>query len=681
MSGGNGLSNKKRVSSYDGLKGLSILAIISYHLFKEKIPGGFVSGGFLMVNTFFAIAGYFFTYKIEKINVNRQTKDWLAIVHYVKRTIGRLFFPLLWMIGWLVIGYLIISPKTLNYLRSELFSGIFFYNNLYQISADRSYFVQMTEASPLTHLWYNSLYLQSFIIALGVVILTKYLNIRGQFKAMLWALISIISHFLLLFLYIPGEDPSRVYYGLDTRFSSFAIGIMMAYMIPAILNQFYRVSFKKELYSLIGLVAFTSLIGLLFVAQDQDPETYYFLMPLYSVISMGVIFAITVGVPLVRLPLSFKPLVWVGKRSYSYYLWYYPIITFWMQYNRQLEEMKHWLALAIIITLVMMSEISYQLIEKGRLPIPFLKGFEWKQNWHQFNRNNHPLIFPILGIIFLVIVGYGMAIARDDIPLNRFKLEYQLAQTKQQVQNFIHPLEPALKRTKEKLVAWDEQLNTYLHQEIPQIDFVQEIQTAYRYSDEASAGLGALINENQIILQTVMENNPDMASLLTPEVQLFAAETPVSFFGDSLILLSAPKSLALFLNSNYWGKESLQLWDAVGYLSDWIDTGEVNDILVVNLGTNAGLDDEGMESLISVAGNRKIFFVNSNSDVAHKFSVNELIYEYANRYDNVYEIDWYNYSKEHPEYYWEGEGIHHSPEGVNHFAAFVAQNIYDVIKR
>ena len=236
------MSKKKRILSYDGIKGISIIAIILYHLFPSYLPGGF-----LTVNTFLALGGYFFTYKVEQIEFNHAQRDWASIWHYFKNTLARIFFPLLWMMGSVVIGLLIFDRTQLLSIRDDLFSGLFLYNNLYQISADKSYFVRMTEASLFTHLWYNSLYIQSFILAIVGVLITKFLNLKGAAKAILWALIAGMSHFALLWLYVPGQDPSRVYYGIDTRFSSFVLGIMTAYMIPVLLNLFYRVKAKKSI--------------------------------------------------------------------------------------------------------------------------------------------------------------------------------------------------------------------------------------------------------------------------------------------------------------------------------------------------------------------------------------------------------------------------------------------------
>lgn len=665
------LSKKKRILSYDGIKGISIIAIILYHLFPSYLPGGF-----LTVNTFLAVGGYFFTYKVEQIEFNRAQRDWLSIWHYFKNTLARIFFPLLWMMGSVVIGLLIFDRVQLLSIRNDLFSGLFLYNNLYQISADKSYFVRMTEASLFTHLWYNSLYIQSFVLAMVGVLITKFLNLKGAVKAILWALIAGVSHFALLWLYVPGQDPSRVYYGIDTRFSSFVLGIMTAYMIPVLLNLFYRVKAKKVLYYIIGIISFIGFVGMPFFVRDQQPETYYFFMPLYSVLSMLLIFSITVGVPLVRKVFEIQPLPWIGRRSYSYYLWYYPVIVLWFKLQRQFDGRMYWLYLSIAISLALVSELTYQLIERQRLILPFTTSFDWKADWREFQLNNRSLWLAPVGLLLFVIMGAGWVMSRNDKPLTQFQLEYQLKQVQPSLFEIADKDERAIHKVKTKVDQLEKELDVTLTSKIETENFFDIARTALVQTSGVGEEVTQITNDNADIINEINALDPELAALVPDEVKLFASKIRVSFFGDSLILLSAPNALNVFLNSNDLGVKSLQIWKAVGVLIDWISTGEVNDILVINLGTNAGLDDQGMEDLIAAAGDRQLFFVSSNSAVEHRDSVNQIIKEYANKYDNVHEIDWYSYAKDHPEFYWEGEGVHHTPEGADAFAAFTAQELY-----
>lgn len=665
------MSKKKRILSYDGIKGISIIAIILYHLFPSYLPGGF-----LTVNTFLALGGYFFTYKVEQIEFNSAKRDWSSIWHYFKNTLSRVFFPLLWMMGSVVIGLLLFDRAQLLSIRDDLFSGLFLYNNLYQISADKSYFVRMTEASLFTHLWYNSLYIQSFVLAMVGVFITKFLNLKGAVKAIIWSLIAGVSHFALLWLYVPGQDPSRVYYGIDTRFSSFVLGIMTAYMIPVLLNLFYKVKAKKTLYYLIGIISLIGFVSMPFFVKDQQPETYYFFMPLYSVLNMLLIFSITVGVPLVRKVFEIQPLPWIGRRSYSYYLWYYPVIVLWFKLQRQFDGRMYWLYLSIAISLALVSELTYQLIERQRLILPFTTSFNWKEDWREFQLNNRSLWLAPVGLVLFVIMGAGWVMARNDKPLTQFQLEYQLKQVQPSLFEIADKDERAIHKVKTRVEQLEKELDTVLISKIETENFFDIAKKALVQTSGVGEKVTQITNDNADVINEINALDPELAALVPDEVKLFASKIRVSFFGDSLILLSAPNALNVFLNSNHLGVKSLQIWKAVGVLADWISSGEVNDILVINLGTNAGLDDQGMEDFIAAAGDRQLFFVNSDSAVEHRDSVNQIIKKFAEKYDNVHELDWYSYAKDHPEFYWEGEGVHHTPEGADEFAAFTAKELY-----
>ncbi|MBD3948527.1 acyltransferase [Tuanshanicoccus lijuaniae] len=669
------MSRQKRISSYDGLKGLSILAVIFYHMFQKQVPGGF-----LTVNTFFAIAGYFFARKIEQVTFNRQEQDWRALGKYVRSTLGRLFFPMFWMLGSIIVVLFIFNRDALYHIRSDLFSGMFFYNNLYQIAADKSYFARMTEASPFTHLWYSSLYLQMFVVGIIGSCLMKWLKLPGTAKAIIWGLVAFLSHSTLMFLYEPNADPSRVYYGLATRFSSFALGMMTTYMIPAILNATYNVKNKKALYTLIGLTSGLLFVYLPFVIEDQAPITYYIGLPFYSVLSMFVLFAIATGVPMIRKPLAFKPLVLLGQRSYSYYLWYYPVIVFWLQYRRFMADNQIYLLnIAMMVSIVVLSELTYQIIERRIYPIPFGQRFDWQADVQQVKHSHAAKGVAFAFLMMVVVVASGMIISRDDQTLARFNLEYQLQKNSPSMHEIANPTERYIARTLNQLQSYDKQLSSHFVEPLPAHDYVAEYQKSKEHVDLVDAQVTELAAEQQAVLDRIAEKNPDLAALVPVREQLYAAELPVSFFGDSLVLVSAPVAMDLFLNGNQWGIKNLQIWDAVDKLKQWISEGSVKPILVVNLGTNAGLDHQGMEDFIAAAGKREIFFVNSNSDVPHKMEVNEIIHEFAKKYKNVHEVDWYTYAVDHPEYYWEGEGVHHTPEGANHFAAFIAHVLYETL--
>lgn len=675
------MSKIRRIPSFDGLKGVAIVSIIAYHLFPSVIPGGF-----LMVNTFLVISGYFFAKKMEQIPEIEGKINGSAVWEYLKKTVERLFIPVFWMILLIVVGLFIIYPQELKHIQADIFSGLFFYNNLFQISADRSYFVQMTNASPLTHLWYNALYLQSFLVSIPLILLTRRLKLSVQAKAIFWLVIVLLSHLMVWWLYTPGQDPSRVYYGLETRLSSFAIGIATAYLMPNILKLIAVIPNKRTIYNVIGTLTAIDMLFLILITKDQADITYHLWLPAFNIFSMMLVFLINVRAQSLTVWLSLPPLTAIGKRSYAYYLWYYPIIVFMMSQFRFFNGNMVWINLASILAIVVIGELFYRLIERQGLYFWFGSSFNFKADaaeikamFKQTGIKKSKVFAFITYIVLVVLFIIAMTQTANNMRVTQFQLEYQAYQTGTNIQAAPYPMEVAMIETKGNLLYFDEILNTHLLAERSTLDFHDELMKITDDAQTVSVEAQRIYSENQVVFNQIEATNPLTFELLSPEVLLFASEVPVTIFGDSLVYLSGPQAMTVFLNGNYMGEPSLQIWDAVSILDGLISQGFVKENLVVVLGTNAGLDEEGMTQLIEVAGDRQLFFVNTNSRVMHIDEVNTMIKEFSAIYPNVHEVDWHTAQQGHPDWY-DGDDVHHSPEiGRANFNALVAESMYEVL--
>lgn len=672
---------KKRVDSFDGLKGLAIMAVVAYHLFPSFIPGGF-----FMVNTFLVIAGFFFARNIEKIQAHTETINWKAIRGYFLKTIERLFIPLFWMLLLIVVGLFFFNPIELRYIRSDILSGLFFVNNIFQIIADRSYFVQMSNTSPFTHLWYNAIHLQSVVISMGIVLLLQRLRLSVPTKGIIWLFIVFLSHLVGVFLYQPGDDPTRVYYGIETRIASFGIGVATAYIVPTILNLFYKSKVKKLAYNLLSLISVALMFWIVFTQSDQSELTYSLWLSVFNVLSMVLIFSITAGAPIVTSWLSWRPLSVIGKRSYSFYLWYYPIIVFYMAFFRQLGGNIQLINLLSILTLAIVGEVFYRLIEQEKLKIWFGTSFnvleDVEEIGHIIDERKFMQIKVFAFILYVALVTIflrALVYSADNKRVALFELEYQLYQTKPNMLNTPYPYSLPIIEGKDNLENIDDLLSTSFISSPTFTDPVRTIQDQYFQTEELSAEIQELIAENQDVFDEVASTLEVAYDELSPHEILFATQVPMTYFGDSIALHSGPTMMNLFWNGNYYGQGSLQIWDAIAIVEEMIHAGEYQENAVFVLGTNAGLDQEAMDTLVELLGEeRNIFFVNTNSRVPHIDEVNNIIAETADKYENVYEVDWYSLQDGHPEWYTEDE-IHHTPLAMEYFTALVARTMYEEI--
>ena len=683
-----------RIKSYDGLKGFSILMVIFYHLFPQYIPGGF-----MMVNAFLVLAGFFFAHKMERIFHNSKIRTKQSIKKYLMTTTERVILPLWWMLMMIVIGYMLVQPQELHYIRDELISSTFLVNNWYQILADRSYFVKMTSATPFTHLWYNAIYIQSFLLSIPLFWLTCKFKLSVPAKGIFWSIIVAISHGLMFVFYQADQDPSRVYYGLDIRYSSFALGLVTAYSLPIFLNATHKLKHKRTLYKILGL--FVTLIPLITVALIKDDQaiTYYLWMATFNMICMVLIWLIAINPPLVRNFWGNPIFHFLGQRSYAYYLWYFPVIIFCMGLFRTLDGNMILIHSLSLLGILIIGEIFHQIVEKAKIFIPFgnrLRPFPvreenaWLKPKERIGRPNR-----VLQVVFFMAMAafiYGLFTSRNDKRVALMELEYQTYRFAPNLLDEPFPAERGIIETKDNVQQLDQLANTALTRAYTFDDPVETMLDDYKTAKDNERIISQMVNmkvdEIKAHLEQLKENNkqrkeiaqqhPIVVDNLSPEEFLFASQVPMTLFGDSIVNINGVNTLEIFKNGNYYGQGSLQIWDAIPIYEQMLQDGDVQENVVINLGTNASLDRESLDDMVRLSGDRQVFFINTNSRVQHIEEVNDHLDEVAKAYDNVHVVDWHAYQKGHPEWYAADE-IHHSVEGMEYFTVNIAQTMYQVL--
>ena len=215
---------QKRSVPLDGMRALAIIAIIFYHLMPHVLPGGY-----LAVNIFFILTGFFVTASVIK---EYSEKGKLAYKSYLSRRFHKLFFPLLSMMIVVTAYITLFQRGLLLNLRPWILSSLGMFNNWWQISVGASYFEQFYVQSPFMHLWFLSIISQFYIIWPLVVLLLLALYKDKRIILYTAVLLSLFSALAMGMLYVPGEDASRVYYGTDTRLFSFMIGSALSVVWP-----------------------------------------------------------------------------------------------------------------------------------------------------------------------------------------------------------------------------------------------------------------------------------------------------------------------------------------------------------------------------------------------------------------------------------------------------------------
>lgn len=608
-------SGSNRLPIFDGLKGLAIIAVLAYYFFEHILPGGF-----LAVNTFLFIAGFFnFRHFYMKDLQGRKP----AYGKFLLKRFERLFFPMLSVIILTITYILFFARDYLNNIFEMGLSSLLFLNNYYQIFNQQSYFVQAANPSPFTHFWYVSLYGQLILLMPILIILFYSWHKKPQTSMNMLLILSLVSAALLGYLYVPNEDPTRIYYSLVTRMSAFTFGGAIGLAFPAKLAP----RPIKRKYTLImdvaGLVAFISAFLMLKFMFGTQPFAYRFGLTLFSIVTMLLVVTSVHPSTIWNKIYSFKLFTFIGKRSFSYYLWFYPVYLLFPQNVRFLNQTP-WLNYGVqFILIALLAEMTYQLFEKQSISLPFGQDFNYKKTKYQLNfLREHPhqlngiKILSGVYIFLFVMAGIGLAVGSQ--------------------------------------TSGNEQ--------------AEELQTTIQSNIELAEQTRDTSQETPKVVNNIEG--------LGQEILLYANGLDVSFIGDSTLAAAANRIWDVFPKAIIDPQEGRQLYNSYNVVNNLEVNNQLMPTVVTMLGTNGTFTSGQLNDYIEAVGSDKDqFFVTVSVDKPWTNDANRQLTNAAQRYGNVKIIDWANYANDHSEWF-AADGYHLNDEGAKELAKFIAEEIY-----
>src|SRR5215813_9976050 len=210
-----------RLGYLPGLDGVRALAVLADHA-----DIGWLPGGFLGVEIFFVVSGYLITsLLLSEYRVNHS----ISLKRFWQRRARRLL-PALFVLILAVLAYAVIFlPEEVAGLRADAVSAFTYATNWYLIFAQKSYFETVGRPSVLRHLWSLAVEEQFYLlwppIFAGVLVRLK------SWHAILVLLAGAAASALWMgTLFQPDVDPSRVYYGTDTRAAGILLGAALAFV-------------------------------------------------------------------------------------------------------------------------------------------------------------------------------------------------------------------------------------------------------------------------------------------------------------------------------------------------------------------------------------------------------------------------------------------------------------------
>ncbi len=314
-------SNQRKTQSrkgLDALRGIGITGIVLYHLFPSLLPGGFLG-----VPLFFVLSGYLMFVTSDQA----WKKGTFHVGSYYRKRIRKILPPLFVMVMAICCYLTLTQSSYLFGIRQEICSIFLGYDNWWQIQQNASYFSKMAAASPFTHLWFLAVEIQCYLLWPFLFLLYKKGCQLAGSKKMCFAflLLALLSAGRMVFLYVPGNDPSRVYYGTDTMAFPILLGIFLGAARQAYPS--LRLP-RRDGAPLPFFSIFVLILCVLFLTIDGHlPFLYQGGMFFISLFYAGMIQLIE-NQRCARELLPGSPLLsLLGKKSYGIYLWHYPIMV------------------------------------------------------------------------------------------------------------------------------------------------------------------------------------------------------------------------------------------------------------------------------------------------------------------------------------------------------------------
>ena len=301
----------------DGVRAFAVLSVLAYHL-----DAGWAQGGFLGVDAFFVLSGFLIT----SLLVGEFARHGgISFAGFWARRARRLL-PALLLVLLAVAAYGVLAAPAdqLDRLRGDGLATLFYGANWRFIASGQSYFDLFSEASPLRHMWSLAIEEQFYLVwPLITFACLRLARGRHWLLGLVCGAGAGASIATMAMLYDP-VDPSRAYYGTDSRAHLLLIGAGLALVLA---RWSPRGAARSGVHA-FGLAGALACVGFWTLVPDTSAWMYRGGYAVFGIcVALVITSAVQPGRFALRSFLSLAPLVWIGRISYGLYLWHWPVIV------------------------------------------------------------------------------------------------------------------------------------------------------------------------------------------------------------------------------------------------------------------------------------------------------------------------------------------------------------------
>ncbi|TIS87127.1 MAG: acyltransferase [Mesorhizobium sp.] len=337
-----------------GLRGLAVTLVVVFHVWPNVLPGGYVG-----VDVFFVISGYLITGVLAQMAMRDGR---ISLIGFYSRRIRRLLpAATLVLLATLCGTLLFVSKARWEETATQIVASAFYVQNWRLASIAVSYLDADSLPSPVQHYWSLSIEEQFYIVwpilMIAVIWLSRRQNVPLR-RSLVGALSLVFAGSLIASVVLTEIDPAQAYFVSQTRIWELALGGLLVLTE----HRFRLGTFARQSLVIAGVAGIVAS-ATLFSAATPFPGASA-LLPTFATVL--VILAGDVEFGRFR-ALDSRALRFIGDRSYSVYLWHWPLITFFVAQgiSRTLAS-----GIGLIALTIALSDLSYRHVEQRYRKVP-----------------------------------------------------------------------------------------------------------------------------------------------------------------------------------------------------------------------------------------------------------------------------------------------------------------------